>query len=250
MKYNFKYYTMSPSFSSNEFHIYSHHMTLKIKTPAIISAYGKFIPAALYDELTIQTINERKIQILKTSGYKIPTNNKNPVYKVATALQKLRPNKFGAKISIEKNIPTFSGLGSQMSNAAGVLIALNKLWDFDLSQKELLKIAKQIDHKIVDILKIFFKPIKTKKIITLIRPKHIVIDKKWIKNRDVFKIFPDLKEIISVLDKMGAEKSGLSDEGSMLFGLFDKPVDKKISKEKIDFIWIGETCNKEAELIN
>ena len=250
MKYSFKYYIMPPSFSSNEFHIYSHHMTLKIKTPAIMLSNGQFMPVNLYDEIEIQKIDERKIQILKTSGYKIPTNDKNPVYKIATALQKLRPNKFGAKISIQKNIPTFSGLSSQMSNATGVLIALNKLWGFDLSQKELLKIAKQIDPKIADILKIFFKPAQAKKIVVLIRPKHIIIDKTWTKNRNLFHYFPDLKEIIGTLDKIGAEKSGVSNEGSMLFGLFDKPVDEKISKEKIDFIWIGETCNKGAELIN
>ena len=225
-------------------------MKLKIKTPAIILSNGQFMPIALYDELTIQKINERKVQILKTSGYKIPTNDKNPVFKVATALQKLRPNKFGAKISIQKNVPTFSGLNSQMSNAAGVLIALNKLWKFNLTDKKLLEIAKKIDPKMSDILKTFFKSAKNRQTVVLIRPKHIVIDKKWIKNKDVFKFFPDLKDIIGVLNKMGAKKSGLSGEGSTLFGLFDKPVDKKISKKKTDFVWIGETCNKGAELIN
>ena len=231
-------------------------MKLKIKTPAIISSNGKFIPVALYDTINIQTINERKIQILKTSGYKIPTNDKNPVYKVAIALSASggRPNKFGAKISIQKNIPTFSGLNSQMSNAAGTLIALNKLWGFDLPKKELLKIARQIDPEMADILETFFKPIQTKKKVILIRPKHIVIDKTWVKNHNLLHYFPDLKEIISVLDKKGAKKSGLSSQGSTLFGLFDKPVDekgfKKILKEKTDFIWAGGTCNKEAELIN
>ncbi len=229
-------------------------MKLKIKTPAIISANGKLMPVNLYDEIEIQKIDERKVQILKTRGYKIPTNDKNPVYRIATALQKLQPNKFGAKISIQKNIPTFSGLSSQMSNAAGVLIALNKLWKFDLPEKELMKIAKQIDPKMADILKTFLKPVKTRQTVVLIRPKHIVIDKKWAAKHDPFRFFPDLKEIIGVLDKMGAKKSGMSGGGSTLFGLFDEPVDKKgfkkILKEKMDFIWTGNSCNKGGELIN
>ena len=222
-------------------------MQLKIKTPAIISKNGKFIPVDLYDELVIQTINERKIQIQKIKGYKIPTNDQNPIYRVAAALQNLKPNKFGAKISIQKNIPTFCGLSSQISNAAGVLIALNRLWKFDLSKKDLHRIAKQIDPDMTKILNLFLKPVTIEKNIILIQPKHIVIDKKWAENRSIFRYFPDLKEIVSILKKKGAEASSVSGKGSMCFGFFENPIKlNEIPKRKIDFIWAGKTCNKDV----
>ena len=223
-------------------------MKLKIKTPAIISKNGQFIPVTLYDELVIQIINERKIQIQKIKGYKIPTNDENPVYRTATALQKLRPSKFGAKISIKKNIPTFSGLNSQFSNAIFVLLALNRLWKFNLSKKDLHKIAKQIDPMMAKILNLFLKPAPIEKNVVLIQPKHIVIDKKWAKNRNILQYFPDLKETINILKKKGAEISSVSGKGSMLFGFFKKSVEKqgikKIFNQKSDFIWVGRTCNK------
>ena len=121
---------------------------------------------------------KRKIQILKTSGFKIPTNDLNPVYKVAAALQNLKSNKLGVVIKIKKNIPTFSGLNSQASNAAGALIALNKLWNFNLSQKELLRTAKSIDPKIAKILKLHSKFAAANENVILVRPKYIKIDEK------------------------------------------------------------------------
>lgn len=50
----------------------------------------------------------------------------------------------GAHIRIEKNIPVFAGLGGGSTNAAGVLIALNKLHNNCLNDKQLLQISKRI----------------------------------------------------------------------------------------------------------
>ncbi|MBN2096162.1 hypothetical protein JW752_02050 [Candidatus Peregrinibacteria bacterium] len=229
-------------------------MKITIETPAFIVSGKKWIPVALYDKLAIKTINERKIHLLKTKGYKIPTNDENPVFKAAAALQKLKPNKFGVKIGIEKNIPTFSGLHSQLSNAAGALIALNQLWGFNLPNKKLSAIAKTIDPKMPAILKIFFSLPETSKKIVLIRPKHILIDPEWAKNHNPPSYFPDLKALVRILKEQGAESAGLSGKRSMVFGQFKGPVSLKTSEKtfrgKTDFIWIGSACNKGAELID
>lgn len=47
-------------------------------------------------------------------------------------------------ISIKKNIPKLQGLGGSASNAASVLVALNKLWDLNLSKNELIEIGSKI----------------------------------------------------------------------------------------------------------
>jgi len=227
---------------------------MTVKTPAFVKNEGKLIPIALYDKLTLEKIDERKIHLLKISGYKIPTNDQNPVYQAAAALQKHKPGKRGVKISFEKNSPAFSGLHSQLSNAAGALIGLNKLWKSDLSEKELLKIARSVDPKMPGILKILLKPVADSKNFLLIRPKHIVIDPEWSKKHDPLSYFPDLKAIIRIVKAQGAEKSGLNGKGPMVFGIFKTPADsglfKKRLNKKTDFIWAGSSCNQKAELIH
>ncbi|MBU1018006.1 hypothetical protein KKA33_03180 [Patescibacteria group bacterium] len=227
---------------------------MTIKTPAFVTDGTKIIPINLYDTLTLEAISERKIHILKKSGYKIPTNDKNPVYRIAVALQKRKPTKFGVKIRIEKNTPTFSGLHSQLSNAAGTLIALNQLWKFNLPEKELLKIARLIDPKIPRLLTALLKPNPDPRNILLIRPKHIVINAGWSKKHNPLSYFPDLKAIIKILKEHGAEKSGLNGGGPMVFGWFKGAIDikpfKKIINKKTDFIWAGSSCNKGVELIH
>ncbi len=225
---------------------------ITIKTPAFIQTQtGQLVPLNFNDRITLKKLNERKIQINKTSGYKIPTNSLNPVYQIAAELQKMRPNKFGAEINIEKNIPTFSGLNSQNSNATGVLIELNKMWDFNLKLSDLVEIAKKINPTIAEILKTNPKSQKPDNVV-LVRPKYIRIDTEWIKEfssktyeTTILKHFPDLKEIINKLSEIGCYKFGISGNGPMIYGFFSSKIDKKEVKKaldkKLDFIWIGKT---------
>ena len=165
---------------------------ITLKAPAYITLEtGQIYPIDLWDEIEIEVLNERKIQIEKESGYKIPTNHLNPVFKVASELQGLRPNKFGAKIIIQKNIPTFSGLNSQLSNAAKTLISLNKLWGFDLSKQELLTIGKKVDRKLPKLIE---NNEKEGERVALVIPKYIKFKKEW-KAKEIFKHFPDLKKL-------------------------------------------------------
>lgn len=232
-------------------------MAIKIQTPAFIQSGKHLRPVGIFDEINLKQINERKIQIQKTSGYKIPTNDRNPVYQVATALQKRKPNKLGVSIAIKKTIPTFSGLNSQLSNAAGALLTLNKLWEFNLKEKELIKIAKTIDPKLVKILKNFLQPKKnSSEDVVLARPKHIVIDKNWAEGKsevNLFRYFPDLKTIVRILQTASANQAGLSGKGSIIFGLFKKSIDKKVIKkqlhDKLDFLWVGKTCNSKIKFV-
>ncbi len=50
----------------------------------------------------------------------------------------------GADIFLQKNIPVGGGLGGGSSDAATVLMVLNKLWSVGLSQRELLEIGLQL----------------------------------------------------------------------------------------------------------
>ncbi|MEN5159050.1 4-(cytidine 5'-diphospho)-2-C-methyl-D-erythritol kinase [Achromobacter spanius] len=61
--------------------------------------------------------------------------------RAARALQKATGTRQGAQISLEKRIPQGGGLGGGSSDAASVLIALNKLWNTGLSRRELMALA-------------------------------------------------------------------------------------------------------------
>ena len=50
----------------------------------------------------------------------------------------------GVNVSVKKNIPAAAGLGGGSSDAAATLIALNELWELNLSTNDLLKIASEL----------------------------------------------------------------------------------------------------------
>ncbi|PND32884.1 4-(cytidine 5'-diphospho)-2-C-methyl-D-erythritol kinase [Achromobacter pulmonis] len=61
--------------------------------------------------------------------------------RAAHALQRATGTRMGAQIALEKRIPQGGGLGGGSSDAASVLIALNRLWNTGLSREELMKLA-------------------------------------------------------------------------------------------------------------
>ncbi|MGS1009318.1 4-(cytidine 5'-diphospho)-2-C-methyl-D-erythritol kinase [Achromobacter anxifer] len=61
--------------------------------------------------------------------------------RAAHALQRATGTKQGVQIGLEKRIPQGGGLGGGSSDAASVLIALNKLWGTGLSRRELMDLA-------------------------------------------------------------------------------------------------------------
>ena len=62
----------------------------------------------------------------------------------ATILKKMTGSKGGVDIGIAKKIPMGGGLGGGSSNAATVLIALNKLWSLNLSKEKLMHIGQNL----------------------------------------------------------------------------------------------------------
>jgi len=68
----------------------------------------------------------------------------NLVFKVINLLRKYKSCNKGAYIKIIKNIPLKAGLGGGSSNAATVLIGLNRLWRLNLNEKELFILATKI----------------------------------------------------------------------------------------------------------
>ncbi len=81
---------------------------------------------------------------LKTDSRKVPSGPENLVWRAA-ALLKLRCRvKTGVSIRLKKRIPVAAGLGGGSSNAASVLLGLNRLWKLRLSKKKLLAFGAEL----------------------------------------------------------------------------------------------------------
>ncbi len=99
-----------------------------------------FQKITLYDRLSFHPVKDGKIHVICDN--RSISQKKNLAYKAAKALWK--PGLPGITISLEKKIPTGAGLGGGSSNAATVLLGLNKAWNLQLSNAELMKLGKNL----------------------------------------------------------------------------------------------------------
>ena len=95
-----------------------------------------------YDEISLDYREDGAIN--RISGNKGIPQDQDLVVRSATILKKISGSKGGVDISIAKKIPMGGGLGGGSSNAATVLIALNKLWNLSLSKEDLMAIGQNI----------------------------------------------------------------------------------------------------------
>ena len=81
---------------------------------------------------------------IKTSGERVPSDRRNLAYQAARLLKETYRVPKGATITIKKRIPVSAGLGGGSSNAATVLLGLNRLWDLNLSKDKLMKLGARL----------------------------------------------------------------------------------------------------------
>ena len=124
-----------------------------------------------YDEILIEQGQREGIELICQGEYKVPEGEENIVYKAAEEVLKIKNKKVksnspaasqvsrhsgtgrtedreqrkeGIKITLTKNIPAGSGLGSGSSDAAATLMGINKFLRMGLGQKELVRLAAEL----------------------------------------------------------------------------------------------------------
>ncbi|MGR5337758.1 4-(cytidine 5'-diphospho)-2-C-methyl-D-erythritol kinase [Vibrio gigantis] len=95
------------------------------------------------DELTV-TADRETSSITITPEIPGVATEDNLIWKAATALQQYTSTTFGADIQLKKVLPMGGGIGGGSSNAATVLVALNYLWQLDLSDDQLAEIGLKL----------------------------------------------------------------------------------------------------------
>lgn len=91
----------------------------------------------LYDNVTIEKQEEPGIHLMTNLHY-LPVDEKNIAYKAAKMLMDEFQIASGVKIVLDKHIPVAAGMAGGSSNAAAVLVGMNRLFDLNLSQQELM----------------------------------------------------------------------------------------------------------------
>ena len=97
----------------------------------------------LSDKIILTCRQDKKIRII-TSSTKIPKDNSNLTYRAAELLQERLSIHKGVDIEIIKRIPVGSGMAGGSSNAAYVLMGLNKLWKLSLNKAQLCEFAQRL----------------------------------------------------------------------------------------------------------
>lgn len=98
----------------------------------------------LFDVITVNRNNQNKI-IIECNKDGVPCNEKNIAYKCAMKFfEYCNIDDIGITIEIEKNIPMAAGVAGGSADGAAVIYCLNKIFNTNLSQKELCEIGNKV----------------------------------------------------------------------------------------------------------
>ncbi len=129
---------------------------IKIKTPAKINLglniIGKrpdgfhnietfFYPIKLYDYLTISLSSSFKF---KSNIKSLNSDSNNSIIKAKKILEYFTGEKLNFQVELEKNIPIGAGMGGGSSDGAATLLALNKLFELNITKQKLSELALKI----------------------------------------------------------------------------------------------------------
>lgn len=131
---------------------------ITLKSPAKINLYLKVLNKTkdgyhnietiferinLFDEIELSDSKNGSIEVI-CCDKNVPQGKDNIVYKAASLLKKKYKIKDNCSIKLKKNIPAASGLGGGSSNAASVLMGLNRFWHLGLSKNILSGYARSL----------------------------------------------------------------------------------------------------------
>ena len=203
----------------------------------------------LYDEIEVEK-QECGI-ILECNKSYVPVDNRNLAYKAAEIFKERYDIVDGVKINIEKNIPVSAGLAGGSTDAAAVLKVMNKLFNVNATEEELMELGLKLGADIpycihggtalCEGIGEIITPIKPfrDKIVVLVKPAFGVSTKEVYKNFNLEKVkqHPKTAEIINAIENddlnfvasnikeemnaCGAINSMMSGSGPTVFAFFD-----------------------------
>ena len=166
----------------------------------------------LYDEIEVE--KQKCGIILECNKSYVPVDNRNLAYKAAEIFKERYDIVDGVKINIEKNIPVSAGLAGGSTDAAAVLKVMNKLFNVNATEEELMELGLKLGADIpycihggtalCEGIGEIITPIKPfrDKIVVLVKPAFGVSTKEVYKNFNLEKVkqHPKTAEIINAIE--------------------------------------------------
>ena len=216
--------------------------------------------------------------INRLSGNESIPQDQDLAIRSATILKKMTGSKGGVDIGIAKKIPMGGGLGGGSSNAATVLIALNKLWSLNLSKEKLMHIGQNLGADVpvfvnchsswgegigeiltpITLPKYFYlivsidkhistKEIFTHKALTMSPVQRKIADFSMVSNPHndcldaAIHLEADIEEAIAHLDSTDNHIgiARMTGSGCCVFVAFEKEKDALIANNKLPSQWFG-----------
>ncbi len=97
-----------------------------------------------FDEILIQPGEKNGIELLCKGRHWAPQGQENLVYRACKMLLQNCRKQADIKITLTKNIPAGTGLGSASSDAAATLLGINRFLELELSNEKLCKMASEL----------------------------------------------------------------------------------------------------------
>ena len=97
-----------------------------------------------YDEIRIERARSADIELVCEGPCWAPRDESNLVYRAAEEILRACDRADKVRLTLIKNIPAGSGLGSASSDAAAALLGLNRWLDLGLTRSRLTEIASQL----------------------------------------------------------------------------------------------------------
>ena len=183
------------------------------------------VPVTLADEMEIEIYNESGKLEIECSEKKIPTDERNILYKAYKVFfENIETKELKIKVLLKKNIPSEAGLGGGSSNAAFFLKVLNEYSGNIYSLEELEKISMRIGSDVP-----FFIKNKTARVggkgekirevennledgLILIKPEFGVSTKEAYNNFDnldekKYSNFDEIESCLKTNNRVGIEKN-------------------------------------------
>lgn len=183
----------------------------------------------LYDEMWIEKTHTNYIEI--EGNIKDVKLEDNIIYKAYQKLKEKFPNITGARVLLHKKIPMQAGLAGGSTDCASFLIAMKKLFNIVISQKEIEEIACSLGADVIPCL--YNGAVKARGIGEIITPLnsnfkfYLVIIKPTLfcSTKEMFKKL-DSRKTINVLktDKMisALEKKDINELSKSLYNDFEE----------------------------
>ena len=92
----------------------------------------------LYDRITLRRSTEPGIRVTTNLPY-LPVNEDNLVYRAAKLLMEEFKVTVGAEIELQKYIPVAAGMAGGSSDAAAVMVGVNRIFHLGLTKKQLME---------------------------------------------------------------------------------------------------------------